>query len=197
MSDIAIRVDNLSKLYQIGARQERHDTLRDTLMPDARLVMIGDGPLLDASKRLAQAMHIDYTVDFRGAQPHQDVASTMQRVRAFVQHSLRPSDGDSEGTPVAILEASASGLPVISTRHAGIPDVVIGGETGILVDESNVDSMAQAMIRIAQDPQLAMQMGQAGRRRIENAFSMEKSIDNLWEIIASVIEEPKVKNATR
>jgi len=155
-------------------------------VPDARLVMIGDGLLFDAAGQIARAMGMGQAVEFLGAQPHPVVAATMQGARAFVQHSLRPGDGDSEGTPVAVLEAGASGLPVISTRHAGIPDVVIDGETGILVEEGDVDGMAQAMIRLARDLQLAARLGRAGRRRIEERFSMERSIDNLWRIIESV-----------
>lgn len=164
-------------------------------VPDARLVMIGDGTLLEASRQLAQAMRLTPAVDFRGVQLHYEVAAAMQQARAFVQHSLHAGDGDSEGTPVAILEASACGLPVVSTRHAGIPDVVVDGETGLLVDELDVDGMAQAMIRLAQDPALAARMGQAGRRRVEGHFSMERSIANLWHIIESAIESRD--NATR
>jgi len=158
-------------------------------VPDARLVMIGDGLLFDAAGQLARAMGMGPAVEFLGAQPHHVVAEAMQRARAFVQHSLRPGDGDSEGTPVAVLEASGSGLPVISTRHAGIPDIIIDGETGILVEEGDVDGMAQAMIRLARDPQLAARMGRTGRRRIEERFAMERSIDNLWRIIELAIEE--------
>lgn len=157
-------------------------------VPEARLVMIGDGPLLDASRQLARASKITHTVEFRGVQSHSSVIAAMQQARAFVQHSLRPGDGDSEGTPVAVLEASTSGLPVVSTRHGGIPDVVIDGDTGLLVDELDVDGMAQAMIRLVRDPELAARMGQAGRKRIEEHFSMQRSIANLWRIIESAIE---------
>lgn len=158
-------------------------------VPDARLVMIGDGLLLDASMQVARATDIAHAVEFRGAQSHPDVAAAMQGARAFVQHSIRPGDGDSEGTPVAVLEASGSGLPVLSTRHAGIPDVVIDGETGILVEEGDVDGMAQAMIRLVRDPQLAARLGQAGCKRVGENFSMERSIGNLWGIIELTIEE--------
>ena len=83
----------------------------------------------------------------------------------------------------------ASGLPVIATRHDGIPEVVLEGETGLLVDEGDVDGMARAMIRLAEDPELAARMGAAGRARIEAEFSMDRSIANLWKIIENAIEE--------
>ncbi len=164
-------------------------------VPAARLTMIGDGVLWEACKQLSRALGVAHAVDFAGARTHAQVAATMLTARAFVQHSLRTSYGDSEGTPVVVLEAGASGLPVVSTRHAGIPDVVLDGETGFLVEEGDVDGMAQAMIRLAQDPQLAAKMGQAGRKRVEEHFSMDRSIANLWRIIESVIEGDRKTNA--
>jgi glycosyltransferase involved in cell wall biosynthesis len=151
--------------------------------PEARLVMIGDGLLWDACKMLVKALHLEQQVTFTGPQPHSEVAATMQQARAFVQHSIRPGTGDSEGTPVAVLEAGMAGLPVVSTRHAGIKDVVREGETGFLVDEGDIDSMADHMIRLAQDAPLAGRIGQQAHEHIKAHFSMERSIGNLWEII--------------
>ena len=136
-------------------------------------------------------------MELLGRCPHSEVGALMQQARAFVQHSVRALSGDSEGTPVAVIEAGASGLPVVATRHAGIPDVIIEGETGFLVDEGDVAGMAAYMIQLARGPALAAGMGQAGRKRIEEHFSMEKSIGNLWKIIESVIEQPGRAHATR
>jgi glycosyltransferase involved in cell wall biosynthesis len=113
----------------------------------------------------------------------------MRQARAFVQHSVQTSYGDSEGTPVGILEGGAAGLPVVATRHAGIQDVIIDGETGLLVDEGDVDSMAESMIRLGENPVLAAELGKAARKRICAEFSMEKSIDNLWGIIETTIHK--------
>lgn len=157
--------------------------------PEAHLVMIGDGPLLDVCQRLALALGLKENLTFIGACSHYEVATLMQGARCFVQHSLVPSSGDSEGTPVAILEAQASGLPVVSTRHAGIPEVVLEGETGFLVDEGDVDGMAAAMIQMAANPQLARELGWAGRERVEENFSMEQSIRNLWRIVEGCIKD--------
>jgi glycosyltransferase involved in cell wall biosynthesis len=107
----------------------------------------------------------------------------MREARAFVQHSLVASDGNSEGMPCSILEACASGLPVVSTRHAGIPEVVIEGDTGFLVAERDVESMARHMERLVVDPGLASKLGRAGRQRIEEHFSMDSSIARLWNVI--------------
>lgn len=156
-------------------------------VPEARLVMIGDGYLRNCCEQLARAYGCYDSVEFLDPCSHQEVAVAMRGVRAYVQHSLRAKDGDSEGTPVSILEAGASGLPVISTRHAGIPDVVVHGQTGLLVEEGDVEGMAKSMLKLAQFPELASQMGKAARERIRSHFSMESSIAGLWSIVQSVI----------
>lgn len=157
--------------------------------PDARLRMIGDGALLKDCQGLAKELKIDGAVEFLGAQQHSVIRREMQQARSLVQHSVVSPSGDSEGTPVTILEAGATGLPVVSTRHAGIPDVVIEGETGFLVDEHDGESMAQQMIRLAQEPDLAGAMGRAARAHIQKNFSKEQRIDKLWSIIESCLNQ--------
>lgn len=94
---------------------------------------------------------------------------------ALIQHSVTAVDGDMEGTPVIILEAAGAGLPIISTKHAGIQDVVIHGSTGFLVDEVAVKEMADFMIKILQEPDLARKMGDAGKQFIANNFTLKTS----------------------
>ncbi|WP_158265409.1 glycosyltransferase [Blastopirellula marina] len=159
--------------------------------PDAKLIIVGDGPLRSACCDLVRGLHLTEHVEMVGAKSHGEVQALMQSSRAFVQHSVRALDGDCEGTPVAIIEASASGLPVVATRHAGIPDVVIEGSSGYLVDECDVDGMAAYMLRLARDPSLAEQMGIQGRRIVEERFSIEKSIGALREIINNSISQAR------
>jgi glycosyltransferase involved in cell wall biosynthesis len=156
-------------------------------VPEARLRMVGDGPLLQRCRELAIELGIADGVAFLGAQPHSVVREEMRRARCFVQHSVEAASGDSEGMPVSILEAGASGLPVVSTRHAGIPDSVAEGETGFLVDEHDVAGMTSHMLRLARDPALAGKLGQAARRRIQASFSKEQSYAHLWTIIEASI----------
>ena len=88
---------------------------------------------------------------------------------------------------MTILEAGASGIPVVATRHAGIPDVVIDGETGLLVEEGDVAAMAGHLTRLASDPNLAARLGAAARHRIRREFSLEKRINSLWQIIEEAL----------
>jgi glycosyltransferase involved in cell wall biosynthesis len=92
--------------------------------PAARLRMIGDGPLFGSCVDLVSSLGLDEAVAFLGQQPHHVIAAEMRAARCFVQHSVQAWNGDSEGTPNSILEAGASVLPVVATRHAGIPEVV-------------------------------------------------------------------------
>jgi glycosyltransferase involved in cell wall biosynthesis len=92
-----------------------------------------------------------------------------------------------EGTPVGILEASAAGLPVISTFHAGIPDVIIHEKTGLLCNEHDYKKMAENMLWVLEHSEESAAMGAAGRKNIKENFSMEKHIGKLNEIIEKAI----------
>ena len=155
---------------------------------DARLRMVGDGPLLEEARAHAAALGVADAVEFLGARTHEAVQAEMRAARCFVQHSVEAPNGDCEGTPLGILEAGASGLPVVSTRHAGIPDVVVEEETGLLVDERDARGMAAHMLRVARDPTLAGRLGQSARQRIASEFSQEKSDRNLWALIEAGIK---------
>jgi glycosyltransferase involved in cell wall biosynthesis len=103
----------------------------------------------------------------------------MRQVRVFVQHSRVAADGDSEGNPVAVMEAQLSGLPVVATRHAGIPEVVLDGQTGLLVDEGDVNAMAAAIELLLLDPALCAQFGAAGRCHVAEGFTLERHLADL------------------
>lgn len=151
-----------------------------------RLTMIGDGPLLSDCKQFTEDNAMVEAVEFTGVLGHEEVAERLRNALAFVQHSIVSSDNDHEGTPLAVLEAMASGVPVIATRHAGIPDVVQHGVHGLLCDEHDVDAMAQHMLALAHDPQRASEMGRAGRVNVEAHYTLEGSITGLERILASV-----------
>ncbi|WP_417847616.1 glycosyltransferase [Thalassoglobus sp.] len=154
-------------------------------IPNAQLKFIGDGPLLGVCQDLTKVFAIERSVNFLGSQPHDVVAREMKSSLAFVQHSIEASNGDCEGTPNCILEAGACGLPVVSTWHAGIPDVVIDSETGFLVKEKDVEQMSERMVQLASDPRLARRFGMAARKRVLEKFSMQNSIHTLANILSA------------
>ena len=162
-------------------------------VPEARLKMIGDGPLLGACINLAHGMGISRSVEFMGAQPHDIVMNEMRKVRALVQHSVVAPDGDSEGTPLAILEAGATGVPVVATRHAGIPDVIIEGTTGFLVDELDASGMTRHMVQLLESASLAGDMGAAARAHVNKFYTMEKHIERLDRILDAAVREIRME----
>ncbi len=151
--------------------------------PDARLKMIGDGPLWQVCKDLVIHLGMENRVELLGVQPPAQIQMEMEQSLAFVQHSVTAADGDSEGTPVAVLEAQAAALPVIATLHAGIPDVVSDGRTGLLCKEHDGDAMAENMMKVLGDKLLARQLGGAGRDRVREHFTMERHLRMLAEVL--------------
>lgn len=158
-------------------------------VPNVKLVMVGEGPLLSVCKNLVRALELEKNIEFKGVQSLKQIKALFEESLAFVQHSVVAENGDSEGTPVVILEAQAAALPVISTLHAGIPDVVINNETGLLVEELNTEEMARNMIRFSKEKGLAEKFGKAGRKRVIENFTMEKHLQCLESIIERSIKE--------
>lgn len=152
-------------------------------IPEARLVMVGDGPLLDVCRKLAVKNGVAHAVSFLGVQSRETVSRLMAESRAFVQHSVTAENGDSEGLPLAILEAGAHGLPVISTQHAGIPDAVRNGVDGFLVPEKDIRGMAAAIHMLAQDADLAARLGASFRERVLSHYSRRRSIERLLAVL--------------
>jgi colanic acid/amylovoran biosynthesis glycosyltransferase len=171
-------VDKKAPYYTLLAFQK---TLKKH--PDARLIIGGNGPLLNTCNNLVKYLKIENNVSFPGIITPDQYRVYLNESIAFVQHSITAENGDMEGTPVGVLEASAAGLPVISTIHAGIPDVIIHDKTGLLCLEHDVDQMAIHMLQILDDKQFAINMGAAGKENIRKNFSMERHLNLLAEVI--------------
>ncbi|MEL6207341.1 MAG: glycosyltransferase [Pseudomonadota bacterium] len=138
--------------------------------PAATLEMIGDGYLLERCRIIAHEAGIADRITFHGWQPHSFVAERMFDTQVFLQHSVTPEDGNTEGMPTAIQEAMACGMAVVSTRHAGIPEAVEEGVTGFLVDEYDEAGFAAAIDRAMARPTEVAEMGQEGRARAVSRF---------------------------
>ncbi len=152
--------------------------------PDAKLVMIGGGELLASSQKLVDELGMKHAVRMLGVKSPNEVAEWQRKARVFVQHSVvNPENGDSEGTPNTILEASAAGLPIVSTRHAGIKEAVEHGETGFLVEEGDYERMAEYISILLEDAALAGKMGQAARHKMMNEYEIELQTKKLLEIL--------------
>ena len=156
---------------------------------EPNLVVVGDGPLRRELELLIEAQGLRDCVRLTGAMDHDHVAALLRQARVFVQHSLVAPDGDSEGCPVAVIEAQLSGLPVVATWHGGIPAVVEDGKTGILVCEGDVDAMAAAMLRLVLDPGLAATFGQRGQQRSRNGFTINHHLIDVTQLVNSILAD--------
>src|SRR5205085_6804618 len=140
---------------------------------DCRLRIIGGGSEEQSARRLASELGVADRVEFLGAVDFSVVQREMAVADVFLQHSVTAEHDETEGLPVAICEAMSYGLPVVSTFHAGIPEIVNDHVTGFLTAEHDVDAMANAMRSLAQDTARRLDFGDHGRAAILQGFSME------------------------
>jgi len=164
--------------------------------PDAKLILAGDGKLFEECRNLVRKKRMESSVLLPGEFKPEQLKEWFSDAIAFVQHSVTAPDGDMEGTPVVVCEASLAGLPVISTFHAGIPDVIIDGKTGLLVQENDIDAMAEKMIWVIDNPEKAKAMGAAGKKNISENFNEKKHIEKLNEIVYKVTKTASLRNTS-
>jgi glycosyltransferase involved in cell wall biosynthesis len=152
------------------------ESFRRAAIRDVELTLdyVGGGPLFPAVLQFVDACGLASRVRLHGLASEETKHRLLDECGVFVQHSITDAEtGDEEGLPAAIQEAMGHGLAVVSTRHAGIPEAVADGSTGILVDERDVDGMADAILQIAP---AAREMGQEGyRRAAAHTWESEKS----------------------
>lgn len=152
--------------------------------PDAKLVMIGTGELFDACQKLVEELQLKYAVSLLGVKPAEEIAEWHRKARLYAQHSMvNPINGDSEGTPNTVLEASSAGLPIVSTRHAGIKEAVDHEVTGFLVEEGDYQTMARYMMQLIDDPKQAGELGRNARQKMIRDYEMSDRINALKHIL--------------
>jgi colanic acid/amylovoran biosynthesis glycosyltransferase len=169
----------LLEAFRLAAAQDREITLD----------IIGGGPLFPAVSQFVQACGLIDRVRLHGIASEETKQRLLSECGVFVQHSItNPETGDEEGLPAAIQEAMAHGMAVVSTRHAGIPEAVLEDETGLLVDEGNVEDMARAFLRVTSS---ASVLGRAGYQQAasRHAWVCEKDRLVRWLGTSMVCEQ--------
>ena len=150
-------------------------------IPTIRLLLVGDGELRDDLEAQARAIGLSEAVTFAGIRT--DVPEILAALDVFVLPSLW------EGMPNAVLEAMAAGLPVVATAVGGIPELVVDGVTGLLVPPHAPISLAEAIVRLLDAPDLRRQMGQAGRERVKKRFTVERMVSRTEALYGELIAE--------
>lgn len=157
--------------------------------PRLHLDYVGDGPLMPQVRQFVEREGLA-SVILHGSLPHEVVTQLMASAHVFVQHSVVDEmTGNEEGLPVAILEAMAAGVPVVATRHAGIPEAVRHGETGFLVNQGDVVAMSQYIALLASNPTQRAAMGRAAWRLASDCFTWSRERFRLLQLLGLAAED--------
>jgi len=144
--------------------------------------IVGEGVLREKLKNLINQLNMGSKIKILGSLESDKVKKMMQSSDVFILASITSSKGDMEGIPVSLMEAMAVELPVISTYHSGIPELVVDGEFGFLVPEKDVDALAERLEYFINHPEICPEMGKAGRKFVEENFDIRKLNKKLLEI---------------
>ncbi|MEI6243420.1 MAG: glycosyltransferase [Acidobacteriota bacterium] len=145
--------------------------------------IVGEGPLLGPLQQLIQELHLESCVQIAGFVPHHEVSDLLRQTDVFILTSRTAANGDMEGVPVSLIEAQMAGVPVVSTFHAGIPELVRDQETGLLCDERHVPQIAKALATLIDDPALRQRYGAAARANALEYFNIDRLNDQLAQLV--------------
>lgn len=160
-------------------------------VPGSRLVIIGSGPLRKRLKRRAAALSVNASITFLGELPPDEVAAWMRRAWLIAAPSVTARDGDSEGLPMVLVEAAASGLPAVATDHAGISEVVAEGRTGFLVSERDTRALAGRLGELLRSTGLRTRMGESARALAEERFDLARQTALLEDHYDRLVRVPR------
>ena len=155
--------------------------------PNATLTIAGEGPLLDELQRIACELNIAEHVSFTGFVSQEQLREIYYRSHIFLHPSQTGHDGNQEGIPNSMLEAMATGLPVLATRHGGIPEAIENGVSGVLVPERDHEALAKALLDAAKDPDFLSRIARTGAEAIRKNFDLSTQAQRLEEIYWRVI----------
>lgn len=150
------------------------------------LDIAGDGPLRQQLQALVNTLELGSAVRFLGLLDHGEVSSWLRSLDVFVLACKQDSNGDMDGIPVVLMEAMSQRIPVVSTRLTGIPELIIDGQTGLLAAPADAESLAGALRRMVEDPELRGQLSAAAVRHVVAEFGQQVNLDRLLAHIGSV-----------
>lgn len=157
--------------------------------PGARLTIAGDGPLLEPLRQLASELGAGKEVRFAGFQSQEDLARLYASSHIFIHPSRMTQKQDQEGVPNSMLEAMATGLPVVATLHGGIPEAVADGQDGLLTPENDSPALAASLERIACHPDLFRSFGSNAARSVREKYEQSAAIRMLEGFYRELIDQ--------
>lgn len=157
---------------------------------DVSFTIVGEGPLRDDLQRLCEKLGVSKSVQLVGWRTHDEVVGLIETAHVLLAPSVTGADGDEEGIPNSVKEAMATGMPVVSTSHGGIPELVEDGVSGYLVAERDVEAMADRLQHVIDHPQTWAAIGQAARARVVAEFDTERLNDELERLYSALTAMP-------
>lgn len=157
-----------------------------SLSKNSTLEIVGDGPMMNTAKCLAKSLDITDSVIFYGSRSHSFVSKKMMDSDVFILPSVTARNGDTEGQGIVLLEAQATGMPVISTWHNGIPEAVKDGKTGLLAKPRDVKDLEKKMIFLNENKSVWPKFGRNGRKNVEKSFNMKTQLKKLVSVYNSL-----------
>ncbi len=161
--------------------------LREERLP-FECVLVGDGPERRSIERAIERAALGDQVRLLGNLPQHEVRALLERSDVVVHPSVVTEDGMMDGIPVALMEAMATELPVVSTRVSGIPELVVHERTGLLVPEKDARALADALARLQRDPELSARLGRQGRLHVLDRFSLAENVARLRQRLIAAID---------
>jgi len=154
---------------------------------DIEYHIVGSGPLEKPLKQLISSLGMESVIKLHGWKTQDEVAQLLDKTNIFLSPSVTASDGDQEGIPVVLMEALAKGIPVVSTIHSGIPELIKDGISGYLVPERDIQALIDKIKILIDQPEDWQRMGMEGRKFVDENYNIDKLNDRLVSIFQGII----------
>ncbi len=187
--DGPVRLLTVGRLVQKKGHRYAIEAVADLIAAgrDIEYTIAGDGPLRPDLEQLVNKHNLRDRVKFLGAVDQEQVRELYRKSDIFILSSITADDGDMEGVPVVLMEAMACGLPVVSTRHSGIDELVTDGMSGLLTPEKAVSALAEKMLYLLDNPHSSHGLARAARQRVERKFNIDILNKRLEKIYQDII----------
>ncbi len=184
VKDDKVRLLTVARLIEKKGVQYAVQAVADVLKRYSNIEynIVGDGPAKNTLEGLIEELNVGNNVKLLGWRHQEEIIELMKHTDVFIAPSVVGGDGDEEGIPIVLMEALAQGMPVLSTQHSGIPELVQDGESGFLVPERNVEALADKLEFLIKHPEIWSEMGRKGRKHVERYFDIDKLNNRLVEL---------------
>lgn len=162
--------------------------------PQIRYKIIGEGPLRNHFTELIQELNLSNNVELMGWCNETEIVDILSKTQIFVAPSITAADGNQDAPINVLKEAMAIGLPVVSTYHGGIPELVEDGKSGFLVPEKDASALADKLSYLIEHPELWSSMGQAGREYVLQHYNLRQLNDDLMKVYCSLVNSDIITN---